>query len=79
VVALKLGANGVLIGASGIQPVMLPTHATSVVDSTGAGDAFAAGFLSAWLDSHVPVDAASAGLAAAALAVGTMGGRPSTG
>jgi sugar/nucleoside kinase (ribokinase family) len=79
VVALKLGANGVLIGASGIQPVLLPTEATSVVDSTGAGDAFAAGFLSSWLESHLPVDAASAGLAAAARAVGNMGGRPAVG
>ena len=75
-VALKLGADGVLVGASGVRAVLLPTRATSVIDSTGAGDAFAAGFLAAWLASNSPVDAASAGLAAAARAVATMGGRP---
>jgi sugar/nucleoside kinase (ribokinase family) len=79
VVALKLGADGVLVGARGIRPSKLSTHASAVVDSTGAGDAFAAGFLSSWLASHSPVDSATAGLAAAARAVAIMGGRPAAG
>jgi sugar/nucleoside kinase (ribokinase family) len=76
VVALKLGADGVLVSSIGSEPISLPAHATSVVDATGAGDAFAAGFLSSWLKVPSPVEAAEAGLVAAARAVSCLGGRP---
>jgi ribokinase len=45
-----------------------------VVDTTGAGDAFAAGFLSAW--PGPPEDALAAGARLAAQAVRIAGGRP---
>jgi ribokinase len=48
----------------------------SVVDTTGAGDAFAAGFLSAWLSDRDPERALSVGNAAGALAASTYGPRP---
>jgi ribokinase len=48
----------------------------SVVDTTGAGDAFAAGFLSAWLADRDPERALSVGNAAGALAASTYGPRP---
>jgi sugar/nucleoside kinase (ribokinase family) len=76
VVALKLGSGGVLVAAAGDPPVALPAVATSVLDATGAGDAFAAGFLAAWMADEPPLRAAEAGLSAAAAAVATMGGRP---
>jgi sugar/nucleoside kinase (ribokinase family) len=46
------------------------------VDSTGAGDAFAAGLIAARMDGAEPAEALGAGARLAARAVGTAGGRP---
>lgn len=59
---VKLGSRGVRAGG-----VLHPAHPAEAVDSTGAGDAFAAGYL---------VGGVSAGLAAAARAVSKMGAMP---
>jgi ribokinase len=45
----------------------------AVVDTTGAGDAFAAGFLTAWLDERDPTRALAVGNACGAVAVGVEG------
>ncbi len=76
VVAVSLGAEGAL-WASGEVLVHRPAHAADVVDTTGAGDAFAAGLLAAWLSdrSGDPVRALDAGLARAAEVVGRLGAR----
>ncbi|SOD99222.1 Sugar or nucleoside kinase, ribokinase family [Blastococcus haudaquaticus] len=76
VVAVSLGADGAL-WASGDVLVHRPAHPTEVVDTTGAGDAFAAGLLAAWLpDPQVdPADALDAGLACAAEVVRRPGAR----
>ncbi|RME72931.1 MAG: carbohydrate kinase, partial [Chloroflexi bacterium] len=51
-VILTMGGDGVLISAAG-QPVEhIPARPVNVVDVTGAGDAFWAGFLTALLDGH---------------------------
>jgi sugar/nucleoside kinase (ribokinase family) len=78
VVALKLGSGGVLVSAGerGLRPELIPPAAGSVVDPTGAGDAFCAGFLAGWLVGDLPAAAARRGVALAALAVATFGGRP---
>jgi ribokinase len=76
VVAVKLGPDGAL-WASGDVLVHRPAHPTTVVDTTGAGDAFAAGLLAAWLSSPGldPAAALDAGLALAADVVRRPGAR----
>ena len=68
---LKRGARGCVVVRDG-ERLELPAHPTTVVDTTGAGDAFAAGFLlGRTLD-----EAAQRGLAAAARCVATLGAMP---
>ena len=47
-----------------------------VVVVTGAGDAFCAGFLPAWLDKKPPLEALGHGCRLAASALGMVGARP---
>ncbi len=76
VVAVSAGADGAL-WASGELLVHRPAHPTDVVDTTGAGDAFAAGLLTAWLAAQDvdPADALDAGLSLAAEVVRRPGAR----
>lgn len=76
VVVVKLGADGALWVTSELA-VHRPAHPATVVDTTGAGDAFAAGLLSVWIASPDigPEVALDAGLARAALVVARPGAR----
>jgi sugar/nucleoside kinase (ribokinase family) len=47
-----------------------------VLDSTGAGDAFAAGLLTAWFSGSSPEAALDAGARLGAAAVSRIGARP---
>jgi len=73
-VVVTLGAEGALWsdGASQLRAPALDVHA---VDTTGAGDAFAAGLLAARMAGAEPSDALGAGCSLAALAVARAGGR----
>jgi sugar/nucleoside kinase (ribokinase family) len=75
-VAVSLGAEGAL-WASGTALVHRAALPTRVVDTTGAGDAFTAGLLAAWLGDRNgdPAVALDAGLALAAEVVGRAGAR----
>jgi sugar/nucleoside kinase (ribokinase family) len=75
-VAVTLGADGALWAAGDVL-VHRPAHPAEVVDTTGAGDAFAAGLLAVWLaDRDVdPGEALDAGLARAAEVVRRPGAR----
>jgi sugar/nucleoside kinase (ribokinase family) len=77
-VVLKLGANGAQFYANGRpDPVRVPPPPIErIIDGTGAGDAFCAGFLPAWLDKKPPHEALSAGCRLAAQALGMVGARP---
>jgi sugar/nucleoside kinase (ribokinase family) len=74
VVAVSLGAEGALWAADG-ELVHRPAHPARVLDTTGAGDAFTAGLLAAWLAGRAPAEALDAGLALAAVVVGRAGAR----
>ncbi|WP_314505936.1 carbohydrate kinase family protein [uncultured Microbacterium sp.] len=71
-VVLTLGADGVVVDGTHLPAVTAPV----VVDPTGAGDAFCAGFLARWIVDRDAVAAARAGTEVAARAVGVVGGRP---
>ena len=77
-VVLKLGADGALFYANGRpDPVRVPAPPIErVVDGTGAGDAFCAGFLPPWLDKKPPGEALASGCRLAARALSLVGARP---
>ena len=76
VVAVSLGADGALWATEDVV-VHRPARPTEVVDTTGAGDAFAAGLLAAWLTAPQidPATALDAGLVQAAEVVRRPGAR----
>ncbi|HAM25674.1 MAG TPA: hypothetical protein DCP11_02960 [Microbacteriaceae bacterium] len=76
VVALTLGTDGVLVVQRGRATVRVDAIETEIADPTGAGDAFAAGFLAEWVRHDDAAAAARAGVLAGARAVATIGGRP---
>jgi sugar/nucleoside kinase (ribokinase family) len=67
----KLGPDGARWGDARV-----PAEPVEVVDTTGAGDAFAAGFLTARLGGAGPREALEAGCRLAARAVAQVGARP---
>jgi sugar/nucleoside kinase (ribokinase family) len=77
-VVMKLGADGALFYANGRpDPVRVPGPPVErVLDGTGAGDAFCAGFLPAWLDKKPPGEALASGCRLAARALSLVGARP---
>ena len=75
-VVLKLGANGAALGNSLGTVLTLPAPKVQVIDTTGAGDAFAAAFLTADLNGELSEDCLAAGIAAGSEAVKKIGGQP---
>lgn len=76
---VKRGADGATwTGANGAT-VHIAGAPADVVDPTGAGDAFAAGLLSAWVAGASPAHALAAAARLGALAVGQVGARPAAG
>jgi ribokinase len=76
-VVVTLGAEGALwTDGRSLRRVAATPASGSVLDTTGAGDAFAAGFLAARLSGARPEAALSAGCRLAARAVRTHGARP---
>jgi len=70
---IKRGAEGAVWADPHIE---VPAEPAEVVDVTGAGDAFAAGFLAAWCSGASPEEALRSGTRLGARAVGIAGARP---
>ena len=68
---VKLGARGCRVFGRRV-----PAIRVDEVDPTGAGDAFAAAFCSAYLDGATPLEAAGRAVLVGAVAAGKHGGRP---
>jgi sugar/nucleoside kinase (ribokinase family) len=75
-VVVKRGALGAVLGSSEGIALQMAALAVPVVDSTGAGDAFAAAFISARIADKDRQQCLAAGIAAGAKAVGFIGGQP---
>ncbi|WP_438025680.1 carbohydrate kinase family protein [Sorangium sp. So ce233] len=75
-VIIKRGARGAAVG--GRQGVRLdePAPQVEVVDTTGAGDAFAAGFIAAELEGAGEAECLRRGIEAGSRAVTRLGGQP---
>ncbi len=73
-VVMTLGADGAVVAGSASGRV--PAIAAHVVDPTGAGDAFSAGFLASWVTDRDALRAAEDGVRVAARAIAIIGGRP---
>ena len=75
-VVIKRGVGGAAVGGRKGVVLSMPAPLSDVIDTTGAGDAFAAAFLSAELKGQ-PLDSClKAGIAAGSEAIGTIGGQP---
>ncbi|WP_043614494.1 carbohydrate kinase family protein [Nonomuraea candida] len=77
-VVIKMNAEGALWYSNGRpDPVRVAAEPVDkIVDGTGAGDAFCAGFLPGWLEGKPPAEALSAGCRLAAKAIMHLGARP---
>jgi sugar/nucleoside kinase (ribokinase family) len=75
-VVIKLGADGAMWQQGFIGASAPAERGVEVVDTTGAGDAYAAGFLASWLLHPEPETALAAGCRLAARAVSKVGARP---
>jgi sugar/nucleoside kinase (ribokinase family) len=75
-IVLKLGPEGAIYAGADGERVRVPASRARVADTTGAGDALCAGFLTAWLSGVPPAAALHQGVEVAARAVERLGARP---
>jgi sugar/nucleoside kinase (ribokinase family) len=73
IAVVKLGGRGALVSTEGKQ-FRVPAVKARVVDTTGAGDSFDAGFLACWFKGGSIEASAHAGAVAGARAVSAVGG-----
>lgn len=78
-VVIKRGSHGAIGKSRGGESVSVPAIPTTVVDTTGAGDSFAAGFISYFATKKDLTRALMAGAEVAAHCVAIVGARPRVG
>lgn len=79
IVVIKRGAAGAIAGTQSGDFHTVAAAETRVIDTTGAGDAFNAGFIATWVKSGRIDAALESGVSLAAECVATIGARPSVG
>ena len=72
IIVVKLGQDGAICYSGG-RITRAETQAVTPVDATGAGDAFCAGFLAAWVKNKTPGECAAFGNMAAKTVLGAEG------
>ncbi|WP_437594945.1 carbohydrate kinase family protein [Sorangium sp. So ce1000] len=75
-VIIKRGARGAAVGGRQGVRLDMPAPQVEVVDTTGAGDAFAAGFITAELEGTGEAECLRRGIEAGSKAVKQLGGQP---
>ena len=79
VVVIKRGAAGVTAISEQVRTVELRALDVEVIDTTGAGDSFAAGFIASWFDEGIVEKAVENGIAQASRCCAMVGARPPLG
>jgi sugar/nucleoside kinase (ribokinase family) len=74
---IKTGSSGAIARIRGSNTVISHADAVNAIDTTGAGDAFAAGFIPLWLESKDLLASMNAGNEVARQCVAIIGARPS--
>ena len=75
-VVVKLGSAGAVWCNRRGDTLAVPAGDAEIVDTTGAGDAFCAGFLAGWLRGASPEANLQAAVALSSVVVSQVGGRP---
>ncbi len=75
-VVIKQGSRGSTAKSRGGEIIQLPAVELTILDSTGAGDSFAAGFIIEWITTRDLATSLRQAIAMASLCVVTIGGRP---
>jgi sugar/nucleoside kinase (ribokinase family) len=76
IAVIKCGSEGAIGKSRGHDSIRVSALPTRVVDTTGAGDAFAGGFIASWLGNRDLKICMEAGTASAAQCVSIVGARP---
>ena len=78
-VVIKRGSHGAIGRTGGSESISIPAHEAKVLDTTGAGDSFAAGFISQFSAHGDLTRSLMAGTEIAAHCVAIIGARPRVG
>lgn len=70
---ITMGGEGISISQRGSDEIRLPAYEVNVLDTTGCGDAFSAGFIAGLVDGLSPTEAAEYGLAAGSMVATGLG------
>ncbi len=74
-VVLRRGGASTLVSMDGEHFEVPVPHVPNIIDTTGAGDAFDAGYIAAMLRNHLSYECAAIGNATAAVSLESRGGR----